>query len=102
MQLMHGFPPPIEAQVTLANWQQPPFNQWAFQHVREFVPSVEISNNPSTLYEWPIEPRDMSGLMIDAGDQGRLSFDEFLIETSTDGIVIAQNGRIIVERYANG
>jgi len=99
---MHGFPPPIEAQVTLANWQQTPFNRWAFQHVRELVPSVEISNNPSILYEWPIEPRDMSGLMIDAGDQRRLSFDEFLVETSTDGIVIAQNGRIVVERYANG
>jgi len=99
---MHGFPPPAEKQVTLVNWQQAPFNRWAFQHVRELVPSVEISNNPSSLYEWPIEPRDMSELMIDAGDKRRLSFDEFLIETSTDGIVIVQNGRIVFERYANG
>ncbi len=27
--LMTGFPPTPESQVTLANWQDPPFNRWA-------------------------------------------------------------------------
>lgn len=27
--LMTGFPPAPESQVTLANWQDPPFNRWA-------------------------------------------------------------------------
>ena len=36
-------------------------------------------------------------------DGGRpLSFDEFLIDTSIDGIVVARGGRIVFERYANG
>ena len=34
---------PAEAQVTLANWQEPPFNRWAFQHVRELIPTARIS-----------------------------------------------------------
>jgi CubicO group peptidase (beta-lactamase class C family) len=102
MPLMHGFPPPVEAQVTLANWQQTPFNRWAFHHVRELVPSADIPNDPRSRYDWPTETLDISGLIIDAGDQGRLSFDEFLIDTSTDGIVIARNGCIVFERYTSG
>ena len=36
--LMTGAPPlPADASVTLANWQDPPFNRWAFQHVRELI-----------------------------------------------------------------
>ena len=41
-QLMAGFPPAHEGQVTLANWRQSPFNHWAFHHVREIIPSAEV------------------------------------------------------------
>jgi hypothetical protein len=38
--LMSGAPPfGPRSQVTLANWQEPPFNRWAFQHVRELIPT---------------------------------------------------------------
>ena len=41
--LMSGAPPfGMESQVTLANWQDPPFNRWAFQHVRELIPTARI------------------------------------------------------------
>ena len=41
--LMAGVPPfPANALVTLGNWQEPPFNRWAFQHVRELIPTVRI------------------------------------------------------------
>ena len=40
--LMTGAPPfAPEARVTLANWQDPPFNRWAFQHVRELIPTSD-------------------------------------------------------------
>jgi hypothetical protein len=32
---------PPERLVTLANWQDPMFNRWAFQHVRELVGPLE-------------------------------------------------------------
>ncbi|MEA2557665.1 MAG: hypothetical protein QOG88_1203, partial [Actinomycetota bacterium] len=34
LHLMEGTPPSQERLVTLANWQDPPFNRWGFQHVR--------------------------------------------------------------------
>ena len=48
--LMTGFPPAPEAQVTLANWQDPPFNRWAFRHMRELIPSQPIPAGPPTLF----------------------------------------------------
>src|SRR3974377_1516876 len=44
--LMTGFPPAPESQVTLANWQDPPFNRWAFRHMRELIPSHAIPAGP--------------------------------------------------------
>ena len=46
-ELMAGFPPAAEAQVTLANWQDPPFNRWAFLHMRELIPSQLIPAGPA-------------------------------------------------------
>ena len=100
--LMHGFPPSADAQVTLANWRQAPFSRWAFQHVRELVPSAEIANDPSDVHEWPIDRVEIGDLPIEAGEARPLSFDEFLADTSTDGIVVASGGRIVFERYAKG
>ena len=86
----------------MANWRQAPFSRWAFQHVRELVPSAEIANDPSDVHEWPIDRLEIGDIPIEA-DEGRpLSFDDFLVDTSTDGIVVASGGRIVFERYANG
>ena len=32
--LMEGFPPSPDKLVTKANFRKPPYNQWAFQHMR--------------------------------------------------------------------
>ena len=45
--MMNQFPNNPDQQVTLANWRTSPYNKWAFQHVRELVPSANIQNNPS-------------------------------------------------------
>src|SRR5882724_3103151 len=44
--LMTGFPPSAQSQVALANWQDPPFNRWAFRHMREIIPSQPIPAGP--------------------------------------------------------
>ena len=99
---MHGFPPDPHGQVTLANWRTSPFNRWAFQHVRELVPSADIPNDPATVLELPSDPVDLGTLSIESDGGGLLSFDAFLDETSTDGLVIISRGRVVFEYYANG
>src|SRR3954468_9960435 len=87
--LMDAFPPSRETQVTLANWRTAPYNRWAFHHVRELIPTVEIANDPARVTPLPAAPADL--------------FDErFLTDTDTDGIVALHRGKLVFERYFNG
>ena len=49
-QLMTGAPPiPAERRVTLANWQDPPFNRWGFQHIRDLIPTARVRRCDGTM-----------------------------------------------------
>jgi CubicO group peptidase (beta-lactamase class C family) len=90
--MMDRFPASPEAQVTLANWRNPPFARWAFQHVRDLIPTAEIANDPANVRALPEEPID----------EKKLPLEDFLPATDTDGIVILHRGRLVFERYLNG
>lgn len=85
---MHGFPPALTGQATLANWRTAPFNRWAFHHVRELVPSAEIAAPRAGHEPWTRADRDLP-----VGD---------LAATDTDGLVILHRGRLVRETYAHG
>jgi CubicO group peptidase (beta-lactamase class C family) len=98
---MSGFPSPETDQVTLANWRSAPYSKWAFQHVREIVPSADIPNAPSDVWTLASEPKDFSSFCFEhCGKQ--YSIDKFLSETGTDGLVILHRGKVILEHYNNG
>src|SRR5437867_3039504 len=99
---MDEFPPSADQQVTLANWRTSPFNRWAFHHVREIIPSADIPSDPANVLPLPSDPIDLGSLSIHHDGHGPLSFQAFLDETSTDGLVIVMNGRVVFEHYANG
>lgn len=101
-QLMQGFPPAAEGQVTLANWRNPPFARWAFQHVREVVPSADIPNDPGNVWTLPPAAADLSGVRINGGAKGQVTLEAFLQHTNTDGLVVLHRGRLVHERYLNG
>src|SRR5215469_4157788 len=85
--LMAGAPPfPGASQVTLANWQDPPFNRWAFQHIRELIPRAE---------------REILGLRFRSAGRD-LTVADMLAETYTDGFLVLHRGTIICEQYFNG
>lgn len=101
MDLMKNtFPPPPEQRVTLANWRTPPFNRWAFNHVRELVPSAGIATcfpgqSPA------FAPRDLRDFALEHNGE-RLDLDGWLRGTYTDSLVILKNGQIAFEYYAEG
>ena len=99
--LMNGAPPfPPGQLVTLANWQDPPFNRWAFQHLRELVPTARIdrARAPRALAR---DERDVDGVRFAAGGR-QWSLGEWVEETWTDGLLVLHDGRIVAERYLNG
>jgi CubicO group peptidase (beta-lactamase class C family) len=99
LRIMEGSPPAQERLVTLANWQDPPFNRWAFQHVRELIPTARIP--PGTARRLPWAERDLSDVVIPV-DRRRLRFERWVEETFTDALVVLHRGRLVHERYLNG
>ena len=74
---------------TLANWRTPPFNRWAFHHVRELIPTAEIRNDSTKVRAFPSAP-------VDVVER------KFLDETATDAMVVLHRGKKVFEYYAGG
>jgi CubicO group peptidase (beta-lactamase class C family) len=100
-QLMSGFPSAESDQVTLANWRTAPYIKWAFQHVREIVPSADIANSPGDVWRLESEHEDLSSFSFQRGGE-TYSLDRFVADTDTDGLAILHRGKVIYEHYANG
>jgi len=102
LRLMAGSPPfTQENLVTLANWQRPPFNRWAFQHIRELIPTARISRGDGPPWELPRAERDLMGVRF-ATRSGELTVGDLLDQTYTDGFLVLHEGQIVAERYFNG
>jgi CubicO group peptidase (beta-lactamase class C family) len=86
--------------VTLANWRVSPFSRWAFQHVREIVPTADIPNDPAGVAELAADPVDLGALSIGSDRGEPLTLREVLDETATDGLVVLHRGRIAFEHHA--
>src|SRR5439155_9024509 len=79
--LTAGAPPfPPRALVTLANWQDPPFNRWAFQHVRDLIPTARIRRGHGPVWRLPSAARDLSGIRFHDGAR-ELTVGELLERT---------------------
>ncbi|HCU95961.1 MAG TPA: hypothetical protein DHU96_25880 [Actinobacteria bacterium] len=92
---------PEEGTVTLANWQDPPFNRWSFQHVSELIPTVRISRGAGPVWDLPHAERDLSGTRFRTGGR-EMTVGALLEETYTDGFLVLHQGRIVAEQYLNG
>lgn len=90
--VMQGFPPAEPDRASLANWRKAPYCQWAFHHVREIVPSVDIPNDPKDI--WELEHGTI--------DTTSLDLEDTMVETDSDAVVILHKDKLIHESYRNG
>jgi len=101
-EMMQGFPPAESGQVTLANWRLPPFNRWAFQNLRQIVPTAEVrrSVGPAPPVTRAAQPIDRIGFR--AADGRDWTVGDLLAESGTDGLMVLRDGVCVVERYDHG
>ena len=101
---MTGFPADPGSHVTLLNWQDPPFNRWSFQHLRELIPTQRIprGEGPGRPLVWHDAPLDPAAVNVHLVDDRPSTLADVLAETWTDAVVILHDGRIVLERYDNG
>src|SRR3954467_322199 len=86
---------------TPATWRLPPQNRWAFQRVRELIPSADIASDPRRIVDLPSAKGNLD-IRVEPDSGEPLALERFLEETNTDGIAIVRRGRLIYERYFNG
>ena len=99
--VMNGFPPPPEAQVTLANWREPPHNRWAFRHVSQIVPCAMVWRGPRAGDAWPRDEADVPGIRFSWQGED-LTVADMLDRTTADGFVVLHRGRLVHESYDAG
>lgn len=97
---MEGTPPPPERLVTLANWQDPPFNRWGFQHVADLIPTARIPRGHGPVWRLPRAEQDLDGLSFRSGRR-TMTVGQMLEETATDGFMVLHRGHVVMERYFN-
>jgi CubicO group peptidase (beta-lactamase class C family) len=96
---MTGSPP--ARIVPKLDWDRPPWNRWAFQHVREIVPTQEVWRGPGHAKKLPRDERDLDGLAVVSCAGEKTTLGRLLDETFTDGLLVLKDGTIKYERYFN-
>jgi CubicO group peptidase (beta-lactamase class C family) len=89
------------APVTAYNWQDPPFNRWAFWHVGEILPTYRVSPGDGPARVLPASPAGpgLSGVAIIRVDGSAGTAGEVLDDTFTDAYVVLQDGELVTEWY---
>jgi CubicO group peptidase (beta-lactamase class C family) len=83
------------------NWDWPPQNRWAFQHVAEFLRTARIARGHGPAWHFGEATRDIAGITFTDIDGATRTVKEMLAATYTDGFLVAQGGKIVAEHYFN-
>jgi len=109
LKLMEGFPPPPDKRVNRTNaLLTPPYNRWAYQHMRMIYPSAGIhsADQPIPLKKSPVSA--INNVSVEKPDtHGKptgetVSLDTFFKETYTDAFLVIKGDQIVFEKYLNG
>ena len=98
--IMQGAPPPPEMRMPFIDWDRPPWNRWAFQRVREFLPTAPVrrGDHVSAL---PDAHQAIEHVTFEAS-YGPTTVAEWLDRNYTDGFLALMDGKVIHESYWNG
>ena len=100
--LMAGFPPPVELQVNVSNWQRPQNVRWAFRHMREFIPTQVISAGTSSPRPLRATGTPLCNPSVVRLDQSLSTAEEVISSTFTDAVMVLHAGEVVDERYFEG
>lgn len=100
---MEGLPPPSDKRIRWADagHMRFPTTRRAFSHMREFLPTANVSCGRGPVWELPRAERGDLGAVTFAplGGKAELSWDQALAANFTDAIVVLHRGTIVYERY---
>lgn len=88
----------------ITNWRDPGHNVWGFQNADKIVPTETISKASSSSSHPSAAPlkselRAFDAFKVQLSDQESLDLPSFLARVETDGLVVIQDGVIVLEHY---
>lgn len=98
--IMQGSPPALIP--PKMDWDRPPWNRWAFQHVREILPTAEIWRGSGAVRALPRKDANLDSLPVADPGGAPTSLAGFLDATYADGFLVLKDGAVAYERYFNG
>ena len=84
-----------------SGWSRPPMHRWTFQHIREMTPTAQVWRGPGPVMPLPQKKQELGSVAFEF-DGRTMTFDSFLDNSATDGILVLHRGAIVYERYFNG
>jgi CubicO group peptidase (beta-lactamase class C family) len=84
-----------------SDWDAAPYNRWAFQNVRQMVPTAEVWRGPGPAMPLPPAPQHLLELDFEI-DGNTQSIGQFLEASFTDGFLVLSKGAVVMEIYMNG
>lgn len=99
--LMHGAPVPAERQVRWDDgsmWRFPQ-QRWAFSHMRELVPTVNISREGAVSVLPQALRDDLDDVRLTTLDGQAMTWRESLAANYTDAISVMKDGAVVYERH---
>lgn len=99
--MMQGFPPPPDKTIRFIDGSSLKFpnTRWAFSHIRELVPTANVSRGEGPVVPLPRAERDLGGVTLTTLDGKTVTVNDALQLTYTDGIVVLHKGKIVYEKY---
>jgi CubicO group peptidase (beta-lactamase class C family) len=100
---MSGFPPSQDALVSLDTWQEARNVRWAFQHMREIIPSQPIPADPERVR--PLRCHLDSGVLeatLTRLHGHTATAAEVFADTWTDAVIVLSDGVVVHEEYLAG
>lgn len=86
--------------LNLSNWRISPYSQWSFHHVREIIPTEAIPADKATIRKWPAGEETLDGIKFEGVAGETWSLNQLFQATSTDALLIAHQGKLVHEWYA--
>lgn len=101
--MIGGDPGRVPSELTLDNWQSAAHLHWTFQHIAGFLPTAPISRGTGPVGALPAAPESLSDIpFYDRTNGARRTVGDVLASTATDGWIVVQHGKVLVEQYYGG
>ena len=85
--------PDTENLVTLANWQEPPYNRWGFQHVSDLMRTARVSRGTGYPDPLPRASRHLADIVCKDPQGNDSTISQMLQATYTDAFLVMHKGQ---------